>query len=203
VAGPEPSPGLVAGKVTKAHGLRGEVTVLVLSEVAARFDPGSILRLEDGRELTVAQVRPDRGRLLVVFEEVADRTAADALRGRYLFVPEGDAPELPEGSFWPHQLVGSEVVTEAGRSLGEIREVVLGVANDIWVTGPPSDEVLIPALKDVVVSVDVAGRRVVVREVPGLTSPDESSEPAPRARGAARPGRRKESGLQKGRRRAR
>lgn len=172
-----PSPGLVAGKVTKAHGLRGEVTVLVLSEVESRFEPGSALHLEDGRTLTVASTRPDRGRLLVTFEGIADRTAAELLNGRYLFVPEQEAPELPEGSFWPHQLEGSEVVTEAGRALGEIREVILGVANDIWVTGPPSNEVLIPALKDVVVSVDVAGRRVVVRDVPGLTAPDDDGAP--------------------------
>jgi len=166
------SPGLVAGKITKAHGLRGEVTVLVLSEVPERFEPGSSLHLEDGRTLTVAATRPDRRRLLVTFEGVGDRNAAELLNGRYLFVPEEDAPELPEGSFWPHQLEGCEVVTDSGRELGAIREVVLGVANDIWVTGPPEDEVLIPALKDVVVSVDVPGRKVVVRDIPGLTTSD-------------------------------
>jgi 16S rRNA processing protein RimM len=168
-----PSPGLVAGKITKAHGLRGEVTVLVLSEVESRFEPGSVLHLEDGRTLTVAATRPDRGRLLVTFEGVPDRTAAELLNGRYLFVPSSEAPTLPEGSFWPHELEGSEVVTESGRSLGEIREVILGVANDIWVTGPVSDEVLIPALKDVVVTVDIGERRVVVRDVPGLTAPED------------------------------
>jgi ribosomal 30S subunit maturation factor RimM len=51
--------------------------------------------------------------------------------------------------------------------------VVLGVANDIWVTGPPGAEVLVPALKDVVVSVDIPGRRVVVRDVPGITTPED------------------------------
>jgi 16S rRNA processing protein RimM len=100
---------------------------------------------------------------------VADRTAAEQLNGRYLFVPEDEAPPLPEGSFWPHQLVGCEVITDSGRSLGVIREVVLGVANDIWVAGPPNDEILVPALKDVVTSVDLEGRKVVVREIPGLT----------------------------------
>jgi 16S rRNA processing protein RimM len=109
----------------------------------------------------------------VTFEGYDDRTAAEALNGRYLFVPETSAPELPEGAFWPHQLEGSEVVTESGRSLGEIREVVLGVANDIWVTGPPEAEVLVPALWDVVVSVDITAKRVVVRDVPGLTTPED------------------------------
>ena len=166
-------PGLVVGKVTKAHGLRGEVTVLVLTEVPERFDPGSGLLLEDGRTLTVSGVRPDRGRLLVTFAEVPDRTAAEQLGGRYLFVPRDRAPELPEGSFWPHELEGCEIVTESGRSLGRIREVVLGVANDIWVAGPPDAEVLVPALRDVVVSVDLGARRVVVRDVPGITAPSE------------------------------
>ena len=170
-SGTPTSPGLVAGKVTKAHGLRGEVTVLVLSEVPERFEPGSVLHLEDGRTLMVAAVRPDRGRLLVTFDGIADRTAAEQLNGRYLFVPEEEAPDLPEGSFWPHQLVGCEVVTDSGRPLGAIREVVLGVANDIWVTGPREAEVLVPALNDVVLEVDVDARRVVVRDVPGLTTP--------------------------------
>ena len=56
--------------------------------------------------------------------------------------------------------------------------MILGVANDIWVTGPPSNEVLVPALKDVVVSVDLGERRVVVRDVPGLTIPDDDGAPA-------------------------
>ena len=112
-----PVAGLVAGKVTKAHGLRGEVTVLVLSEVESRFEPGSVLHLEDGRTLTVASTRPDRGRLLVTFEGIADRTAAELLNGRYLFVPEQEAPELPEGSFWPHQLEGSRSSPSPGARL--------------------------------------------------------------------------------------
>ncbi len=174
MAGGPSSPRLAVGKITKAHGLRGEVTVLVLSEVPERFEPGSTLHLEDGRVLTVSSARPDRGRLLISFTGVPDRTSAEQLHGAYLFVPADDLPELPEGSFWPHQLEGAEVVTDAGRSLGVIREVVLGVANDIWVTGPPEAEVLVPALKDVVVSVDVEARRVVVRDVPGLTSPADS-----------------------------
>ena len=106
------------------------------------------------------------------FAEVPDRTAAESLRQRYLFVDEGDVPPAPEGAFWPHQLEGCEVVTEGGRSLGVIREIVHGVANDIWVAGPTENEVLVPALKDVVVSVEVEARRVVVREIPGLTGPE-------------------------------
>jgi 16S rRNA processing protein RimM len=163
-------PPIAVGKITRAHGVRGEVGVLVLSEVESRFDRGSVLRLENGRALTVEEARRHRGGLLVSFVEIADRTSAEGLGGRYLFVQESEVPELPQGSFWPHQLEGCEVLTESGRSLGVIEEVILGVANDIWVTRSGDAEVLVPALKDIVVSVDLEARRVVVREVRGLTA---------------------------------
>jgi 16S rRNA processing protein RimM len=172
-SGDEGAPDRVAvGRITNAHGIHGEVSVLVLSEVAGRFDPGSTYSLEDGRVLTVEEVRPHRGRLLVRFRDVPDRTAAERLGQRYLFVPGAEVPPAPEGAFWPHQLEGCEVVTDDGRSLGVLTEVVLGVANDIWVARDGDREVLIPALKDVVVEVDVDARRVVVHPIPGLLDPD-------------------------------
>jgi 16S rRNA processing protein RimM len=173
-AGGDPAERVAVGRITRAHGIRGEVAVLVLSEVEGRFEPGVTLTLENGRTLSVDDVRSNRGRLLVKFREVPDRTAAETLAGQYVFVPASDVPPAPEGSFWPHQLEGSEVVTESGRALGVLAEVVPGPANDWWVVradGVP--ETMVPALKDVVVSVDVSARRVVVRDVPGLTAPEE------------------------------
>ena len=167
---PEPGRMVAVGKITRAHGVRGEVSVLVLSEVEDRFAPGAVLYLEDGRPLAVEDTRPDRGRLLVRFREVPDRDRARELVQRYLFVSEGDVPELPEGAYWPHQLEGCEVVTEGGRSLGLIREIIHTPANDVWIAvAEDAAETLVPALRDVVVSVDVAAKRVVVREIPGLT----------------------------------
>ena len=162
--------------MTRAHGVRGEVSVFVLSEVEDRFDPGSRFLLEDGRELTVASSRPNRGRILLRFEEIADRTAAEPLRGAYLFIPASEVPPAPEDSFWPHDLEGCEVVIEGGGSLGTISEVIHGPANDVWVASSGGRETLVPALKDVVVSVDTAARRVVIREVPGITDRVEEGE---------------------------
>jgi 16S rRNA processing protein RimM len=168
-------PTVVVGKVTRTHGVRGEVSVLVLSEVPERFEPGSVLRLEDdGRELRIESSRTDRGRLLVTFQGVADRDEAEKLRGRFLAVLESKLPELPAGSWWPHQLEGCEVVTESGRSLGTLAEVVANPANDLWVARDGDRETLVPALRDVIVDVDVRSKRVVVREIPGITAVDEA-----------------------------
>lgn len=167
-------PTVVVGKITKAHGLQGEVVVLVISDNPDRFDPGTSVFLEDGRELRIGSSRPNGGRLLVTFEGVTDRNAADLLRGSQLVVPLSMLPELPEGDYWPHQLEGCEVITESGRPLGAIVDVLSSPANDLWVAVDGSGtETLIPAIREVVAEVDVARKRVLVRDLPGLTVPDD------------------------------
>jgi 16S rRNA processing protein RimM len=167
-------PTVVVGKVTKAHGLHGEVVVLVFSDNPERFEPGSSMFFEDGREVRVRGSRPNGGRLLVAFEGVADRNAADALRGLTLVVPRSSLPDLPEGEFWPHQLEGCVVVTKSGRTLGVITDVVANPANDLWVAVDESGaETMVPAIREVILDVDVEAGRVLVRDIPGLTAPDD------------------------------
>jgi len=166
-------PTVVVGRITKAHGLRGEVAVQVLSDNPDRFADGAVVYLEDGRALTVRSARWAGARLLVAFDGVPDRTAAEALRGRTLVVPRSMLPQLAVGEYWPHQLIGCEVVTQVGRSLGRVTDVIEHPANDLWAaTDDGGVETLIPAIRDVVVEVDVDRGRIVVRDVPGLTAPD-------------------------------
>jgi 16S rRNA processing protein RimM len=154
---------LAVGRVGKPHGLRGEVSVEPLTDTPHRFAPGTVL-LSDAGELTVAASRPHQRRFLVGFEGVEDRTDAEALRGAILFVAAEELPDLPDDSYWPHDLEGCEVVTEAGASVGVITEVLRNPANDLWVT----ERGMIPAVKEVVVEVDIEARRVVIRDIPGL-----------------------------------
>lgn len=164
-------PTVAVGRITRPHGVRGEVAVLVLTEVPERFADGATVWLEDGRALTVASSRPHKDRLLVRFREVRDRADAEAVQKMLLVVPESLSPPLPEGSWWDHQLEGSTVVTDTGRSLGTVREVIHTSANDVWsAVDDAGTETLIPVLKDVLVSVDPGGR-IVVREIEGLTAP--------------------------------
>ena len=166
-------PSVVVGRITRPHGVRGEVAVLVISEVPERFRDGATVWTESGRALTVSASRSHGDRLLVRFEGLGDREQADALRGTLLVVPESASPELPEGSWWDHQIVGCAVETDAGRALGAVRDVIHTAANDVWsVVDAAETETLIPVIADVIVEVDVAGRRIVAREVPGLTAPE-------------------------------
>lgn len=155
---------IAVGRIAKAHGVRGEVAVEVHTEVPGRFDPGAEVLLEDGSRLTVRSSRPHAGRVLVTFEDVPDRTAAEALRGRWLFVAPDALPPLPEGSYWPHELEGCEVVTEDGRPLGRLADVLAAPGNDVWLVEGGEAPVLVPAVRETVLSVDLEGRRIVVRE---------------------------------------
>jgi 16S rRNA processing protein RimM len=167
-------PAVVVGTVTKAHGVRGQVAVQVLSDNPDRFAEGAVVYLEDGRALTVSSTRSHGGRLLLTFREIRDRDAAEGLRGRTLVVPESMLPPLPEGEWWPHQLQGCDVHTESGRDLGRLVDVIPNPANDLWVARTADGiETLVPALRDVIVEVDPAGKRIVVRDVAGLTAPEQ------------------------------
>jgi len=167
-------PTIVVGRITKAHGLKGELAIDVRSDNPDRFVPDATLFLEDGRRLTIERVHLHGRRLLLTFAEAKDRSSAERLQGELLLIPESWLPELPQGEYWPFQLEGCEVVTEGGRALGTVAEVVPNPANDLWVArGADGAETLIPAIHDVVAAVDIAGKRIVVRDVPGITEPDE------------------------------
>lgn len=168
-------PTVTVGRIAKPHGVRGELSVQNRSDNPERWTPGAVFFDAAGRTYTVRTVRPHGERLLVTFEEVDDRTAAEAVAGTDLLIPESWLPELPEGQWWAHQVEGLAVVTESGRALGRIAEVLPYPAQDLWrVVAEDGTETLVPAVEELVVSVDISGGCAVVRELPGLTAPDEA-----------------------------
>lgn len=166
---------VAVGKITRAHGVHGAVLVLPLSDIDERFDAGSTLFLGDTgeRRVTIVERKGHRDRPLVRFDGLADRNAAQTLAGEYLFVESAQAPPLPPGEFWPHELIGLPVATTSGLVLGEVRDVLRATANDVWVVVDATGrETLVPALKDVVLTVDRTSG-ITVAEVPGLTVPEQ------------------------------
>ena len=151
------------GQIVGSHGVDGAVKVISLTDFGDRFERGSRL-LVDGGERVVEWSRGAGAGLVVKFEGVDDRTAAGLLRGRYLEIGEADARPAGEGRFYHHQVIGLDVVTAAGRSVGRIEEVLERPANDVWVSRADAVEHLIPATRDAVLAVDLEARRVVVAD---------------------------------------
>jgi 16S rRNA processing protein RimM len=160
---------VVVGRIGRAHGLRGEVFVEPRTdEPERRFAAGQVLGTGAG-SLTVADSRTHSGRLVVRFEEIADRTAAEASRGTELTCPV-DPDEMPDDpeEFYDHQLAGLRVETPGGEAVGELDRVLHGAAQDLLVIRTPEREVLFPFVSALVPEVDVAGGRIVIDDKPGL-----------------------------------
>jgi 16S rRNA processing protein RimM len=122
---------LEVGRVAKAHGLRGEVAVVPISNQPTRFEPGARLWAGE-RSLVVVGSRPHQGGYLVQFAGIDDRNGAEALRGVVLAADAPPGPP-PEGELWVHELIGAEVRDRAGAPLGRVVAVEANPAHDLLV----------------------------------------------------------------------
>jgi 16S rRNA processing protein RimM len=156
------------GRVLSPRGIGGEVQVEVLSDSPGRFTPGGVVFLQGKRLVIGGCSHLSRGRLALTLESVYDRVQAEGLRGALLTVPEEMVPSLPEGQYYHFQLVDMDVFTGDGEYLGRITEVLSTGANDVYVVSREAGELLVPAIEEVVVEVDVGGGRMKVELPPGL-----------------------------------
>jgi len=175
---------LVVGRVGRAHGVRGEVSVQVRTDdPGRRFAPGSVLATDPAAlgPLTVGSVRWHLGRLLVLFDGLADRTRAEELAGALLLVDSGavGTPDDPD-EFNDHDLIGLVAVTVAGERVGTVTDV-LHHGQDLLVIsaagaspGAGGGETLVPFVRAIVPEVDIAAGRLVLDPPPGLLDPGEA-----------------------------
>lgn len=174
---------VVVGRIGKPHGIRGELTVEVRTdEPERRFAPGAALRAQPPRGsafsvpgLRVAGTRWHQSVLLVRFEEIPDRSAAEAARGVLLLADLAldEVPDDPD-EYYAHQLVGLAAYDEDGTHLGEVTALVAGSAQDLLtIRTPDGREPLVPFVRALVPTVDLEGRRIVVADRPGLVRPAE------------------------------
>lgn len=164
---------LIIGQVVRPHGVRGEVVVNVRTDSPEeRFEVGSVLQTDPttAGPLTVEQVRPHQGRLLVTFDGIYDRDIADGLRGVLLCVDSADVPALTDpDEFHDYQLVGLRAEGSDGTHLGDVVRIDHAPASDLLVLRLPDGRTgLVPFIQAMVPEVDVAGGRVVITPPEGL-----------------------------------
>lgn len=168
---------LTVARVGRAHGIRGEVTIELRTDVPdQRFTTGAqLFTVPPARtagpvpaELTLRSVRDHNGVLLLGFEGFEDRNAADTLRG-VLLEAEVDPDEQEPDAWYDHQLVGLAAVDPAGRSLGEVVAVERPGAQDrLVIRRPDGVNRMVPFVTAIVPTVDVPGGRVVIDAPAGL-----------------------------------
>lgn len=164
---------LLIGKVVKSHGVKGEVAVEVTTDDPdIRYAVGEVLHgKQAGKEvdLTIASVRPHQKRLLVTFEEIPDRTAADSLRGMQFFAEPLERDEESD-EYYDHELIGLRVRLDSseGDEIGEVTGVMTTPNRKILEVDYTGKEVLIPFVMDIVPEVDLEEGYLVATPPEGL-----------------------------------
>lgn len=166
---------LVVGKVKGAHGLRGELKVEILTEDPHRF--GLLKRVFIGLEeeepvpWILEGFRLHKGQALLVVQGCQDRSSAEALRGQLVQIPLEEAIPLESDEYYEYQILGLEVWTSSGEFLGRVADIIETGANDVYVVAGPAPghtEILLPAIEEVVVEIDLEAGRLVVELPEGL-----------------------------------
>ncbi len=169
---------VAVGRITKAHGIRGEVKFLPYSgdtEVLAAVE--AITVTHDGHAGThrIRRRRPQGRFVILTLAGVGDRDRAEALSGAEVSVPAAVLPPLDDNEYYWHEMLGRTVVTTAGDTLGQVERLLETGANDVLVVIGRGREYLIPVIDSVVVEVDAAAGVITVDPLPGLLDINESA----------------------------
>lgn len=173
---------LAVGRIIRPHGVRGELVVEVRTDDPGdRLAAGAVLATEPAESgpLTVARTRWHSGRLLVTFDTVEDRNAAEELRGTLLLVDANDLedPRDPD-EFRDHQLIGLTVIAPGGEDVGTVADV-LHYGQDLLVVAGSGQragaEIMVPFVKAIVTDVDLAAGLLRINPPAGLLDPETAS----------------------------
>jgi 16S rRNA processing protein RimM len=165
---------LLVGRVLRPHGVRGELRIEIVTDYPERLVQHTHFYLSHPDFPAAVQRHPVEGIrfhkevLLLKLGGCDDRDAANHLRGMLVQIPIADAVPLEEGEYYLFQLVGVQVETENGERLGQIVEVIETGANDVYIVRGPRGEVLLPAVDEVILELDLESKRMVVRPLPGM-----------------------------------
>lgn len=164
---PEPN-FFVIGRVLRAWGIRGDVKIAPFTDRPEDFENyRSVLVGPQRKTYEVKSFRPYQGNWLLHLNGVESRTGAEALHGQEILIETAQRPRQ-EGEFFAREVIGLQVRTIAGEELGEVVEILVTGANDVYVVKGDRGEILLPARVEVIKGIDVAAGVMTVELLPGL-----------------------------------
>ena len=158
---------IAIGRVLAPWGMRGEMKVEVMTDFPDRFSPQQEVCFE-GCAMTIETSRWHKGQVILKLATIDSVEAAQALSGRFLEVPLSKLHPLPADEYYRFQLIGLDVLTTGGELLGQIAKILPTGSNDVYVVPTEGGELLIPAIDDVVKSVDLGKACMVIEVIEGL-----------------------------------
>jgi 16S rRNA processing protein RimM len=185
-SGEAPSPSepafLAVGRISRPHGLRGELRVEIHTDYPERFathkrlylGPEECANLPADEQLAACipygleAVRFHQGAVLIKLHGIDDRTAADAFRNQWVWIPIQDAVPLEDGECYLFQMLGLAMITVDGEELGRVVEIIDTTAKPVYIVQGPQGEILVPDIEEVVLGVDLEARQITVRLLDGM-----------------------------------
>lgn len=156
------------GQIVNAVGLKGESKVYPYTDYKERFEELDSLYIENTL-YNIEKVRYMGEMAIVKFEGVSDRNAAEALKGKYLYVDRENARELDEDEYFIPDLIGLEIKDEKGGVIGKLSDVIQNAAHDVYeIEMPDGRKFMIPAVGEFVLDVDMDSRVMTVRLIEGM-----------------------------------
>jgi 16S rRNA processing protein RimM len=161
---------LVIGFLRRPHGVKGDLLMDVHTDFPERLKTGMTVFVGDAfQPMVIANRRPHAAGMLVRFRGIKTPEEAGLYRNAWVYVPAADRPELPEGEYYHHQLIGLNVVTDEDRDLGILVDILETGANDVYVVrDAEGSELLLPAIPPVILEVRLADRQIRVHLLDGL-----------------------------------
>ncbi len=164
---PVPPDSLIVGRILAPWSIRGEVKVEVLTDFPERFAPRKVVYLNTS-PLEIESCRYHKHHLILKLVTIDSIEAAEKLRGQDLTIPSSELYALPEGQYYTFQLIGLKVVTTEGQTLGRVTDIMSTASNDVYIVEGKRGEILIPAIEDVVKSIDLKKGKMVIEAIEGL-----------------------------------
>ena len=159
---------LVVGRIGRAHGVLGEATIEVRTDDAdLRFAVGNEVILENGKKLIIKSSRWHNQVLLLSFDGISDRNQIEELRDQ-LISAEVDTSAMAPGEYHYQQLIGSQVFLQSGDQVGVVGEIVKLPGQDLLSVDKGGSQVLVPMVKQIIISIDVAAKKIVINPPEGL-----------------------------------
>jgi len=165
---------IAIGKILAPWGIKGKLKVEVVTDFPHRFAPCSKIYIKR-QPMTIDGTEWHKGQAIIKLNTIDTIDEAQRLKGQPVEIHRSQLKPLSEGQYYHFQLIGLEVWTTQGELLGNITEILAAASNDNYVISSPKGELLIPAIEDVVKSIDLDKRRLVIEAIDGLLSLNQKS----------------------------
>jgi len=158
---------IVIGRIMGASGNAGQIRVDITTDFPQRYAEGSSVFVNK-RPAVIESVEWHKGKAIIKLDIINDMRESRKLQGQFLEIHRTQVRPLPEGQFYHFQLVGMKVWTTGDELLGEITDILTSAGNDTYVIKGRDGDILIPAAEDIIKSVNLKNKKLVIEPIKGL-----------------------------------